>query len=215
MDFSYETVSAVLRQAYSGSADEREHGEKPLWKQTERAAFLARVQAEGKHRLLEIGAGTGHDSLFFQQNGLEVVATDLTPEMVHHCRAKGLEAHVMDFLSLDFPDGSFDAVYALNCLLHVPNAHLPRVLDTIHRLLLPGGLFYLGVYGGESFEGIAPNDQHDPPRFFSWRSDDQLRSMVQERFEIVAFRVLEEETIWRFQSVTLRRPAPSSQEPSQ
>jgi SAM-dependent methyltransferase len=33
-------------------------------------------------RLLELGAGTGQDSLFFQENGLAVVATDLSPRMV-------------------------------------------------------------------------------------------------------------------------------------
>lgn len=57
---------------------------------------------------------------------LQVVATDLSPAMVGFCRQKGLDAHVMDFLHLDFPAGSFDAVYALNCLLHVPNADLPE-----------------------------------------------------------------------------------------
>ncbi len=217
MSVSYGTVAAALRQAYDGSAAEREQGEKQVWKLEERAAFLARVQAEGKHRLLEIGAGPGHDSLFFQQNGLEVVATDLSPEMVRHCRAKGLEAHGMDFLSLDFPDATFEAVYALNCLLHVPNEALPQVLGTIHRLLVPGGLFYLGVYGGEVYEGIAPDDSHDPPRFFSWRSDEQLQAIVQPLFQIVDFHVLSEGTRRRFQSLTLRRgPAgspPIEQEP--
>ncbi|MGN9787218.1 hypothetical protein ACTMTF_37750 [Nonomuraea sp. ZG12] len=33
--------------------------------------------------------------------------------MVALCWEKGLEAHVMDFLHLDFPPGSFDAVHVL------------------------------------------------------------------------------------------------------
>src|SRR5690606_3962913 len=108
---------------------------------------------------------------YFQENGLEVVAVDLSPAMVALCREKGLEAHVMDFLRLDFPPGSFDAVYALNCLLHVPDRDLPAVLEAIRAVLRPGGLFFLGVYGGGALtgEGSYDHDDHNPPRFFSFR----------------------------------------------
>ncbi|TMD70000.1 MAG: class I SAM-dependent methyltransferase [Chloroflexi bacterium] len=44
--------------------------------------------------MLEIGAGTGNDSLFFRDNGLHVVCTDLSPAMVDLCTEKGLEAYV-------------------------------------------------------------------------------------------------------------------------
>jgi SAM-dependent methyltransferase len=79
---------------------------------------------------------------------------------------------------------SFDAVYALNCLLHVPNADLPTVLRAIRTVLRPGGLFFLGVYGGEPAEGIAEDDQYDPPRFFSWRSGAQIQGFARQSFDI-------------------------------
>lgn len=204
---TYDEVARTLRAAYDGSAQEREQGAKQPWKVSERAAFLERLRAEGATRLLEVGAGTGQDSHFFQQAGLTVVATDLSPAMVEHCRAKGVEAHVMDFLHLDFPEGSFDAIYALNCLLHVPNADLPAVLGSLRGLLRPGGLFYLGLYGGTEDEGVNEADTHVPPRFFSWRRDDQIRAFAQQAFEIVDFHVLNDGTPRRFQSLTLRRPA--------
>jgi len=68
-------------------------------------------------------------------------------EVLEHCRAKGIDAHVMDFLHLDFPASSFDAVFAMNCLLHVPNQDLPDVLTAIRTVLRPDGLFFLGGYG--------------------------------------------------------------------
>ncbi len=64
--------------------------------------------------------------------------------MVELCRAKGLTAHVMDFMSLDFPAESFDAVYALNCLLHVPKKDLGGVLATVQRLLNAGWFILFG-----------------------------------------------------------------------
>ena len=135
------------------------------------------------------------------------MATDLSPDMVTHCRAKGIDAHVMDFLNLDFPAGSFDAVYALNCLLHVPNRDFPAVLSAIAGLLRPGGLFFLGVYGGtENTEGPSPDDSLVPARFFSWRTDDRLQAFATESgFTIVDFHTVDVGSGHRFQSLTLRR----------
>lgn len=202
----YGEVMQYLRNAYDGSAARHDALPKTDWKLAERDVFLDRLRAEGKTRLLEIGAGPGHDSLFFQEQGLEVVATDLAPAMVERCRAKGLEAHVMDFLHLDFPPASFDAVYALNCLLHVPNDDLPAVLAGIRELLKPGGLFFLGVYGSEPFEGIFTKDWHDPPRFYSFRSDEQIQAFAGALFELVDFHVREFDEEFRFQSLLLRAP---------
>jgi SAM-dependent methyltransferase len=205
----YRDLLGSLRTAYDGGAERRDRSDKPEWKLAERQAFLDRLRAEGRERLLEVGAGTGQDALFFQEGGLEVVAVDLSPEMVARCRAKGLEAHVADFLHLGVPPASFDAVHAMNCLLHVPSADLPEVLEAIRDVLVPGGLFFLGTYGGESFEGPSPDDWHDPPRFFSFRTDAQMEGFVRACLEIVDFHVVVEggtEGGMYFQSFTLRRP---------
>lgn len=44
--------------------------------------FLRRLQQANCTRLLEIGAGTGQDSVFFASHGLDVVATDMSAAMV-------------------------------------------------------------------------------------------------------------------------------------
>ncbi|KAB8196568.1 methyltransferase domain-containing protein [Nonomuraea phyllanthi] len=204
MSVRYDDLIGPLRAAYDGGAQRRDSRGKAPWKVAERATFLNRLKKRG--RLLEIGAGTGQDSVYFQQNGLEVVAVDLSPAMVALCREKGVEAHAMDFLHLDFAPGSFDAVYAFNCLLHVPNTDLPAVMDVIRGLLRPGGLFFLGVYGGGSLTGEGPfeEDDHDPPRFFSFRSDEELQEYARGSFEIVDFHVVGADEN-RFQALTLRR----------
>ncbi|HCT76345.1 MAG TPA: SAM-dependent methyltransferase [Micromonosporaceae bacterium] len=201
----YQDVLSDLRVAYDRDAADRDVLEKTFWKVAEREAFLKQLQVAGCGRLLEIGAGTGQDSAYFMDHGLDVVAVDLSPAMVQRCRAKGIEAHVMDSLSLDFAPGSFDAAYALNCLLHVPNADLPSVLRGIATVLAPGGLFFLGVYGGGGSEGIAEQDSYDPPRFFSWRTDEQIQQFALRDFDILDFHVIEQDDIC-FQSLTLRRP---------
>jgi SAM-dependent methyltransferase len=207
MNPRYRDVTESLRTAYDGAVEHRDRTEKAPWKITERAGFLRRLRDEGCGRLLELGAGTGQDSAFFAGHGLRVVVTDLSPGMVARCRAKGLDARVMDFLHLDFPAGSFDAVYALNCLLHVPNADLPAVLEAIASVLRPGGLFFLGVYGRDrAEEGPFEDGIHHPPRFFSWRTDEQIQHFARRCFDIVDFHVAAPDRA-HFQSLTLRRSA--------
>lgn len=203
----YDDILPTLREAYDKYAAERDTYEVADWKAVERANFLSMLQAEGKRRLLEIGAGPGKDSQFFQESGLDVTCTDLSPEMVAICQSKGLNAHVMDFLHLDFPAESFDAVYALNCLLHVPKADLPTVLGKIQGLLKPGGLFFMGVYGGQDFEGIWPDDHYTPQRFFAFYTDDQIKAIVTRFFDLPYFKSIpvEGDDVSTFQSMILRR----------
>ena len=200
----------ALRQAYDAGALSRNQSAFPEWKSSERAGFLLHLQARGLTRLLEVGAGTGRDSRFFADAGCTVTCIDLSPTMVKLCRDKGLVAHVMDVADLSFPAASFDAVYSFNSLLHLPKTELPAVLQEIRRVLVPGGLFYFGAYGGHDHEGIHEEDDHSPPRFFSFYEDEHIRRVVGECFGVLEFRSLETpgaSAQIRFQSLLLKRPA--------
>ncbi|WP_250028683.1 class I SAM-dependent methyltransferase [Paractinoplanes maris] len=203
----YGEVVARHRAAYDeAAAADRDSHAKDHWKLDERDAFLDRLRAAGARTLLDIGCGTGQDSLFFQQEGLAVTAVDLSPAMVERARAKGVEASVRDVLDLGFARSSFDAVYSLNTLLHVPNGDLSAALVAIRTVMAPGGLFYLGVYGGEDEEGVAPEDVHVPARFFSFRSDRQVLRFVEPIFEVLDFHVYDNRAGLHFQSLTLVKP---------
>jgi SAM-dependent methyltransferase len=203
----YERVVAGLRQAYGpAAAVERDSRVKQAFKIDERQRFFDLLRQSDAISLLEVGAGTGDDSLYFQEQGLQVLCTDLSSAMVELCRAKGLNARVADFLGLGVPPGSFDAVYALNCLLHVPTPDLPRVLAAIEEVLVPGGLFYVGTWGGADEEGLMRDHRYPVPRFFAFRSDGRMREALAERFSIVSFRTVDVGGN-HFQSFVLEKPA--------
>ena len=170
--------------------------------------FVTLLKKEELKSILEIGAGTGRDSLYFKEQGLNTFSTDLSPEMVKLCKEKGLSAEIMNFANLDFPDHHFDSIWALNCLLHVSKVNMRSVLSEIKRVLKPKGLFYMGVYGGENYEGVWKEDTYSPKRFFSFFDDHSLKKLLSEFFTIEYFNVVPKETIggnYVFQSIILRK----------
>ncbi|MCL1692210.1 MAG: class I SAM-dependent methyltransferase [Actinomycetia bacterium] len=176
--------------SYDSDAVARDERGEPGWRNNHRDLFAAAMRSEEKTRLLEVGAGSGHSAAFFVAEAFTVVATDLSPGNVARCRAKGLDARVGDFYDLDFPDGSFDAIWAMSCLMHVPDADLPDVLDEMARVLVPGGIAMVGLWGGRGTPGVWEGDDHMPPRFYALRTDDQVRAafisaFVIERFESI------------------------------
>ena len=196
-----------LRTAYDRAADLRERSDIDRWKVDERNRFLALLRDEGVKNLLEVGAGTGVHGAWFAEQGLKVVATDLSPVMVEHCRAKGLEAYEMDFLSLKF-DEPFDAVFGMNCLLHVPRSELPQTLETIAVCIKPGGLAYLGQYGGIDREGPWESDRsYEPKRYFAHSTDEKMMAFALVAYDIVDFHTvpMEYDDPTHFQALTLRR----------
>jgi SAM-dependent methyltransferase len=178
-----------LRQAYNRQAEARENRGKPTWQLNPRNIFGDLLLQENKKTLLELGAGTGEDGRYFQDLGLDVLCTDLSPEHVRYCQAKGLNARVMDNTNMDLPSASFDAVYAMNSLLHLPKKEWPAVLQNIQTVLKPDGLFFMGVYGGMDTEGVWEDDHYDPKRFFAFYTDDQLKKLLSQYFVILEFTV--------------------------
>ncbi len=183
------------------------------WKTKERTRFLSVLQNENKKKVLEIGAGTGRDSKFFQDEGFEVACIDLSPAMIELCRQKGLTAHVMDMTKIDLPDNSFDAVYSMNSLLHLTKEEFYEVLLRINALLQTDGIFYLGMYGGCDFEGIWEKDAYSPKRFFSFFTDKHLKEEVSKVFDIFSFNkvVFEPDKQNHFQSLILKKRASTHQ----
>jgi SAM-dependent methyltransferase len=205
MSGRYEQVSQQLQQIYDGVVERRASSPLEPWKLPERAAFLEILVREGRQSLLEIGAGTGVHGRFFADAGFDVVCTDLSAAMVEHCRAQGLTAVQQDFLHLDL-GRQFDAVFAMNCLLHVPREDLSRVLAQIRSTLVTGGVFFLGQYGGIDRDGPFADDPYESKRYFSLLPDDTLLAIVREHFRVESFRAvdLDSDDGEHFQSLVLR-----------
>lgn len=205
LDNNYEKIISNLQVAYDAAVSERSRSKPDAWKTAERKRFLQALKNAECHSILEVGAGHGRDSLYFTRRGFQVTCIDVSTGMVEACLKKGLNALQMNVLALKFQDDSFDAVYSLNSLLHIPDDLLPEALSQIKRVLKPGGLFYYGTYGGERSEGIWQEDHNVPRRFFNYYSDIELISILSQYFDIKYFHQVEIENRkdFHFQSLIL------------
>ena len=127
------------------------------------------------------------DSAYFKSKGISVTCGDLAIEHAKLCQENHLSACVTDLCELGFKNKTFDAVWAVQCLFHIPKSVLPKALESIQRVLKPGGLFYITVGGGKNQEEVWEDDYFNPPRFFGFRSDKTIKKTLSERFEILSF----------------------------
>jgi len=195
----YYDTEAELRNSKSVKVD---------WKIQVRGKFCELIKRENKKTLLELGAGAGYDSQFFMENGLKVVAVDLSSEMVKNCKEKGIETYEMDFYDLSALDKQFDSIYAINTLLHVPKNDLCHVLNEINLVLEIDGLFYMGLYGGQDTENeFVKSEVSDVPRFFAMHSESYLKATLKNYFEILDFETIEigADRNDIFHSITMRK----------
>ncbi len=117
--------------------------------------------------VLDLGCGSGRDSLYFLRRGMSVTAADGSAEM---CRTAsettGLEVRQMLFSELDY-ENAFDGIWACASLLHVPSDELTEVFQKVVRALRPGGTLYVSFKCG-TFEG----DRNG--RYYTYLNEDSL-----------------------------------------
>jgi SAM-dependent methyltransferase len=145
--------------------------------------FVRLCRGEGLASVVEVGCGAGRDGKVLAAAGLAYRGLDLSPAAVAICRELGLDAREGSALDLPFGDDEFDAGWSMSTLMHLPGDGLATALAELKRVVRPGGLLEVGVWGGDA-DGEW-TDEHG--RYFRSRTDDGLCSLLAEVGEVVAF----------------------------
>jgi SAM-dependent methyltransferase len=112
-------------------------------------SLLQRFGDKPKQKILELGCGTGAHSFLLEEFGHEILATDLSADMIEKAiqkaasRGSQIRFAAQDMLELDQPGRPFDAVICLFdsfCYI-LDNDDVEEVLRRVHNHLRPGGLF--------------------------------------------------------------------------
>jgi len=143
-----------------------------------RDQFVAAPLAAGRTRVLDVGLGPGVDAVALAAEGMSVSGVDLSSEHVRLARGAGIDAYVAAAQEMPFADSSFDAIWCVSVLMHMPDADLHDALDEFTRVLRPRGVAALGMWGGDGTTGVNPDDTIYPPRYFNWRTDDAMQAAI-------------------------------------
>ncbi|EXG85086.1 Methyltransferase domain-containing protein [Lacrimispora sphenoides] len=130
--------------------------------------------------ILDLGCGSGRDSLSFYELGYDVTPLDASEEMCKLAEIHtGLEVLQMTFEQIDF-DNVFDGIWACASLLHTPKKELSDILTKIARALNDKGILYMSFKLGD-FEGFRGK------RYFCDLTADSMSELLRDngRFEIV------------------------------
>ncbi len=100
-------------------------------------------------KLLDVGFGSGRDSLHFDANGFEVVSIDFAQEV--YSRGKILlnsEVLLVDVRDIRY-NNEFDGIWASAVLFHYDEEEIVDVLNRCRDALKTGGVMYVSFKYGE------------------------------------------------------------------
>jgi SAM-dependent methyltransferase len=123
-------------------------------------------QREGKPgRALDLGCGTGTNSLYLAQHGFQVVGVDFSSKAISLARIKGHQTGLpvefvrADVTHLDFLKEPFDLILDIGCFHAIPRAARARYAGHIARLTRPKSTYMLYAFsrsgGGPGFFGAG------------------------------------------------------------
>ena len=146
--------------------------------------WARRVKMLSKHlgagmRVLELGCGTGYFTRELARSRADIVAIDVSPELLEiaraNCSGRNVRYEIQNASALSYPDGVFDSVVGSSVLHHL---EIEEALREIHRVLKAGGTIYftepnmlnpqIAVQKNVPWVKRKLGDSPDETAFFRW-----------------------------------------------
>lgn len=148
--------------------------------------FLKLVPKDGK--ILDLGCGSGRDSMNFIKLGYEVIAVDGAKKLAKRASVLlGKEVIVSTFEELELKE-KFHGIWACASLLHIKREDLKTVLNNLYNNLDDNGVFYMSFKYGEK-EYVD-----DKNRYFNCFTDESIISFINEntKYNILGLYITED-----------------------
>lgn len=124
-------------------------------------------------KVLDLGCGSGRDSLAFQKMGYEVVAVDGSEEVCKEARTQtGIDVQCMKFEELSYHE-KFDGIWACASLLHIEKSAMQGILKKVADALRKSGVLYCSYKYGTEERKISG-------RFFSDYTENDISTLFKD-----------------------------------
>ncbi|MEU4689231.1 class I SAM-dependent methyltransferase [Actinoplanes sp. NPDC023714] len=135
----------------------------------------------GRHlsgRVLDLGCGPGHLSVYLRSLGADVTGIDLVPPFLDYARKSHPEIDFrlgsMDHLEFEDVDG----ILSWYSLIHREPAEIDAVLAGFRRVMRPGGVVVVGFFGGDEVSSF----DHKVTTAWSWPADQMAARLERAGF---------------------------------
>lgn len=114
--------------------------------------FLTLIPKNGK--ILDVGCGPGIDANYMNSKGFKVTGIDLSEKMLKLAKQKfpNINFKLSDVRTLDFPNNSFEGIFASFSLIHISKKDISLTLKKLYKILKENGVIYIALQSGESNE---------------------------------------------------------------
>ena len=120
--------------------------------------------------ILDLGCGSGRDSLYLKEKGYKVTSVDGSKEMCKIAsQVLGEKVEQLEFLDMTYRD-EFDAIFACASLLHLNDEDLISCLKKIVVALKDEGFLYISFKYGEG-------TRNKEGRFFNDMTEEKFQSI--------------------------------------
>jgi len=150
--------------------------------------------------ILDIGCGPWRDAKYFTENGLNVKWIDLSNNLLKIARKEVPKARFlqMDMRTLNFPEKSFDGIWACASFTHLPKKDAKKTLTWFHKILKPNWLIYISVKWGSSEEKFITKESYlGNNKFFSFYNKEEFENLIKSCcFQILKTSIDKWENLW-------------------
>ena len=155
-------------------------------------SFLKLKSIQGT--LLDIGCGSGKNSIFFDQQGFLVKGIDFTNSALKLCRENAQNRKSQaKFMVADIIEGKFneefDVVLDCGCLHHIRKKYWKKYLKNILSSVKSKGYFYFHGFGDNSHKlGFAPKNRNwhiKNGHYTHFFSDNEIKELFGKHFKII------------------------------
>ncbi|WP_180032078.1 bifunctional 2-polyprenyl-6-hydroxyphenol methylase/3-demethylubiquinol 3-O-methyltransferase UbiG [Acinetobacter sp. YH12245] len=123
--------------------------------------------------ILDVGCGSGRDTLAFKNKGYQVDAIDYSEELVKKAtRLTGIPIKLKSFYEVDDYE-AYDGIWACASLLHCERSRLAEVLKKMVQALKSNGVIYMSFKYGDS-------DRDQDGRQFTDLDENQAEALLEQ-----------------------------------
>ncbi len=185
----------ALAKEYEKNATKYSESDKKLF-----TNFIEQLKKQFGHvRILELGPGSGLNLSFFEKEGFETTAIDISDKMIGVAKKLASNTKYIhdEFLEHDFGESNYEGIIAKAFVHLFPKEDAIKVLEKIKTLLAPDGIAFISTtLCAISDEGFSEKSDYTDKKIRfrrKWTETELLSTIESSGFEVI-YRLNDAET---------------------